>query len=213
MWHARRGRYNAPPVRRRLFTLASALSLLICSATIGLWVHSYWTPDCWRASLYRSYECVSYWGLLRLSAATQFSFTRTIAWPDPTTQPGGSLAVHSEQRSVPAAGEWQVAHSTLAPPPYGRPFAFVRGQRWLGVASGDPFSWFGHGTTISYVQFPHWCLAGLFLPLPLASAAQRARRYIRLLRGHCLRCGYELRPMQDRCPECGTPAQTTRAAP
>ena len=34
-------------LRRRLFTGASVLSLILCLATVGLWVRSYWTRDSW----------------------------------------------------------------------------------------------------------------------------------------------------------------------
>jgi hypothetical protein len=34
--------------RRRLFTILSAISLLVCVATIVLWVRSYWRLDFWQ---------------------------------------------------------------------------------------------------------------------------------------------------------------------
>src|SRR5688500_13336017 len=34
-----------PAVKRRLFTLAAAASLVLCVATVGLWVRSYWWRD------------------------------------------------------------------------------------------------------------------------------------------------------------------------
>lgn len=34
-----------PPMRRRLFTLLSALSLLLCVGMVALWVRSYWVAD------------------------------------------------------------------------------------------------------------------------------------------------------------------------
>ena len=33
--------------RRRLFTIVAALSLLLCLATVVLWVRSYWVGDSW----------------------------------------------------------------------------------------------------------------------------------------------------------------------
>src|SRR5438067_11811333 len=40
-----RAQYNAPSMRRRLFTVLSALSLLLCAATCVLWVRSYFRED------------------------------------------------------------------------------------------------------------------------------------------------------------------------
>jgi hypothetical protein len=34
-------------LRRRLFTSVSVLSLILCLATVGLWVRSYWISDSW----------------------------------------------------------------------------------------------------------------------------------------------------------------------
>ena len=71
---------------------------------------------------------------------------------------------------------------------------------------------------------PHWEFAGivfengptimLFLPIWLLTAGALApglfvawriwaRRW-RRRRGHCAKCGYDLRASSDRCPECGT---------
>src|SRR5688572_1221582 len=38
-------RYHRPPMARRLFTLLSALSLLLCGAVVVLWVRSYSVAD------------------------------------------------------------------------------------------------------------------------------------------------------------------------
>jgi hypothetical protein len=44
-----RGWYHLPPMRRGLFTLLSAMSLLLCVGTCALWARSYWVMDivCW----------------------------------------------------------------------------------------------------------------------------------------------------------------------
>jgi len=45
-----------------------------------------------------------------------------------------------------------------------------------------------------------------FAALPGARLLRAARRRVRTSRGHCPRCGYDLRATPGRCPECGTPA-------
>ena len=42
-------RYNerVRTFRRRLFASVSVLSLILCLATVGLWVRSYWYGDWW----------------------------------------------------------------------------------------------------------------------------------------------------------------------
>ena len=49
------------PVGRRLFTILSAVSLVLCLALVGLWVRSYWRLDsvvspAWKS---RTYEASS----------------------------------------------------------------------------------------------------------------------------------------------------------
>jgi len=58
---------------------------------------------------------------------------------------------------------------------------------------------------------PLWCVAALFAVAPLAwlSGAWRDRR--RYAKGHCQRCGYDLRATPGRCPECGEDLVATNA--
>jgi hypothetical protein len=57
-----------------------------------------------------------------------------------------------------------------------------------------------------WVEFPFW-MPFLLAAAPLAFAGRAARqRRVRLRRGLCLSCGYDLRGGGERCPECGTPA-------
>lgn len=58
---------------------------------------------------------------------------------------------------------------------------------------------------------PIWPLALLSLALPAARLWATSRRRRRRRRGHCLRCGYDLRGTADRCPECGAAAPVSAA--
>jgi hypothetical protein len=56
----------------------------------------------------------------------------------------------------------------------------------------------------TYLHLPGW----LLLPLTAALPAVSVRRFIRVrhwrTRGNCPGCGYDLRATPERCPECGT---------
>jgi hypothetical protein len=189
---------------RRLLTLTSALSLLLLVAMVALWVRSYEVADCWRVRRYRIYECNSIRGLLTLSVETQFSKT-TYRFPAP----------HAEQTNLPAAETWQVEHDSISRLLVGQPlardtrqFRFVRDQQFPGAISSSLGVGWETGFITSYVQFPDWCLAALFIVLPTAWATATCRRRLRTALGRCSTCGYDLRATPDRCPECGTPARS-----
>ena len=63
------------------------------------------------------------------------------------------------------------------------------------------------------VAVPHAYVFALFAALPALRFYRWFRRVRRVLPGHCLKCGYDLRATPDRCPECGTmPTPTAVAA-
>jgi hypothetical protein len=64
--------------------------------------------------------------------------------------------------------------------------------------------WFPNGDrTVTYEwALPYWKLLALSAAGPLVCAYHRVRSR-RPHRGHCSRCGYDLRATPGRCPECG----------
>ncbi len=67
-------------------------------------------------------------------------------------------------------------------------------------------------TTHGRIVIALWCVYGVifFIALVAVETGDRRRRLRkhRLDFGLCLECGYRLRGVSGRCPECGTPIQT-----
>ena len=163
---------------RCLFTLISALSLLLWLATAVLWVRSYSVAEGWicdgagnRTSM------MSVRGKLQLQ-----ELTYPPKEPIPFSSPTGYFRGRAENvRPIRLPPQWQFA-----------------GLRWNSTMDGTDSIRF----RILYI--PDWIVAScsLLLPCLWAFAALRDRRP-----GHCSACGYDLRATPDRCPECGTPAR------
>jgi hypothetical protein len=167
---------------RNLLYAASALSLLLCVATVALWVRSRLRSDhitlSWRnhdGDALRSLSVESFEGRLAVSRET---------W-----QRGGP-AGRNVDRSV---GEKSYLSVHAAEMRFD-----VAGLRWGGyddrVAARD-----GWVLVVPFwaVVVPIALLTGLALRARW-SAGQRSRA------GLCPACGYDLRATPDRCPECGT---------
>jgi hypothetical protein len=92
------------------------------------------------------------------------------------------------------------------PPRWGTWFRnFVRQQQiapntfWMSAGFYRHF-----GRSIGNIVVPSWLLVVVpALPPVVALWRKTRRRRTRLRLGLCLRCGYDLRGSNDRCPECG----------
>jgi hypothetical protein len=177
-----------PAVKRRLVTLAAGASLLLCIATVALWVRSYHTHDaiCWAKSG-GQYRCLdSAWGSIIYLRDEPCPYDLPITWASsgvPQGQTEVSTVLASDGR------EW-------IKPDYNEDGS---------LRSAGP--WFFAGPARRRVQIPYAFVALCSVALPLGIAgsyvwcAQRARSLRRT--GHCPTCGYDLRATPDRCPECG----------
>jgi len=169
-------------MKRRLFTLASATSLVLCLAVVALWVRSYWAADDLTVGNSHSVRWISTargrFAVIRLKYLATLPAERQ-GWHYKVSDPGEVAANVSAVAASTAGGLdfWRVrvtseAHSDLqvfvAVLPLWLPFA---------VIAVMPLRWF---------------------------QTMLLRRQSGL--GICPSCGYDLRATPNRCPECGTPA-------
>ncbi len=172
-------------MRRWCFNILAAVTLLVCVATVGLWVRSYWVSDwlLWHSSDgWMSMSLDTYRGSLDFMRAENTSD-------------------HCEFRREPVAEgrcpRWPA-------------YSFPKWNKW-GFAYYDGFDITGMSLDflgfkpIPFGEFvmPIWPFVLIFAMLPLL----RCYLWFKLRRvapGLCLTCGYDLRASKDRCSECGT---------
>src|SRR5579862_5934926 len=206
---------------RWMFNAAVAISLVLCVATVVLWVRSYWRVD---GVIYQPiigddarHLCQVSWGrgilTARIEAAEPSARSRLFWWSSvPSgngafgTDPdevfhllGVSVVRRMESVSLRSAAARPALWVSAASRPATAPavYAASRPTKLLWVHE-------------VYVSVPCWLAAAISACLPATWLHSRRRRLIvqgRLERGECAHCGYDLRASPDRCPECGTMAE------
>ena len=184
---------------RRLYTLASALSLLLCLAAIVLPAASWARGG-------------------RMFRASVKGFARS----------DGTRAEYSVECRGSRVGAGSIRNLTPPSPPVSPAWIqsrriFIWQRLGFDVMLGENVSFNAHWQNAPpasvwydaetyFVECPFWIVIGLGLPLPVVWMRRqlRTRRALRLI-GCCKTCGYDLRATPDRCPECGTPVLPTPA--
>lgn len=178
-------------MRRRLFTLASAASLLVRVALIALWVRSYQHFDGFIVgSSSADYSLQSRRGgafILRVEAPDYFGIH---GWQSTTP----AIAADINRVDWGELQGWSPLFSQEEPP-NGR--AFVARKSSTRGYSVIP-AWL--------IAAPYWPFAAVLAATPLGHLVRSLRRQRRRRLGLCLYCGYDVRTTSDRCPECGTAA-------
>ncbi|MDB5304454.1 MAG: hypothetical protein JWM97_2003 [Phycisphaerales bacterium] len=164
-------------MRRRLFTLLSALSLLVCVGTCVLWARGQVAGDLWVWYDKDCGECIS-----RLAAGAGHV---RYSWQDERRLTGW----------IPSEG-----HHVVRSPDKGMHPIQPAGQPHLGVPG---FRYDRYGTNGYLIDVALWLPFVLTAGLPLLWFIGRRRRSSSQV-GLCSKCGYDLRATPDRCPECGT---------
>jgi hypothetical protein len=190
---------------RWMFNGLAVLSLVLCVATIGLWVQSR-----------RRIDVLSY-------RNDRYYPNQWVNWMSQGSSVAGGINLYYQSGSVECshaatirelAGTLHASHT--------KRFEF---RTW--ETDQYPFAWENVPTTIwrrlgfefgndralnskvihyhgVWVVFPHWFAATVFGTAPLVWIVIHWRGRRRAASGLCARCGYDMRATPDRCPECGT---------
>ena len=177
-------------MRRRLFTVATALSLLLCLLTAVLWVRSYAHYDFAVHGVETSETVANTFEVSSGEGVIEFAATHYDSMDDDIRLHGSHT--HWYLHSEPTVSREDELHNQ-----------FVGKTGWHTGRIGYGYEG-GGGVQERRLCVPHWGLAGLALVLPVCWTTHRLRSRRRRYRGQCQICGYDLRATPDRCPECGT---------
>jgi hypothetical protein len=167
---------------RRLFTLASALSLILCLAMGVLWVRSYRR---WDGVLLHDRDDRMCEMLTMSRGRIQVGVIGTNQTPDLPP----SRWHHESDNAYDMA---RLPHELL-------------GLGWGQMPDAPP--WYPRPG----IQVPHSYVAFILAILPALRLHRFVRSRRRANQGLCSSCGYDLRASPERCPECGTPAAKATA--
>jgi hypothetical protein len=180
-------------VRRKVLNLLSALSLLLCIATMALWAGSFWVRESW---LHITCEEGREPGTIAVSRWVIID--------------QGGVAIARDAMPVPSRPEqrwdrWAEGSSN-----------YPNQGRWQRLGVGWwKYEWSESGVTLGGrgAVFPLWAVALTTAVAPALFLVRHLRRRTHPAGARpCPVCGYDLRATPDRCPECGTPvAPSTNA--
>lgn len=186
---------------RRMFTLVTALSLLICVSTAVLWVRSYWVSD--------SVGFDSLEPLQGLTSQDNFGYSVGVNrgkfnW----SKRRGTFGMPPDvvARLPRVVGERKWWRRSAVSVEYPRPVGPCPPSLLERVGFHREHVWWGHRGTVDSVdavEFPLWWAVGLSALLPALRLGPAVRRRRRAAAHACAHCGYDLRATPGRCPECG----------
>jgi len=186
---------------RRLFTLLSGLSFLLCIAPAAMWIRSYrhhqrlWIGDRFTA-IFRT----------RVTPDLSRSRFSYLEWV------GGRLDFYYCRQLLPAdtRPQPQLEFSVSSRDP--KKYAAFPGSSWWNrrgfgcIMQAAPTLRNPETELFVVLAVPLWLPVLLFAVPPLLYLRRIMRRRRRLRVGLCPTCGYDLRATPTQCPECGTPA-------
>lgn len=188
---------------RRLFTLASLLSLGLCLATVFLWLRSYLVWDCVSGQfaspprLNPDYRPMGTGP--RLGFIVDHESATTINSWDGSLEVWRNAMRGIESDDVPLRdGGW---HWQRGVPDRSRGPSLLPNMWTFAISCARATYPAGQTGTTIQIRLPYWSLviATGLLPAAWLLRARGRRRSA----GRCRRCGYDLRATPERCPECG----------
>ena len=175
-------------MRRRLFALVSAVSLLLCLGTVALSLAPYRQ---WPDSVGTDPFFFLSFGLGSVRANIQ----RAASSPTVSPPDNQAAAFANWERAIPSG-------------PILRLFGFevARDPMFQGAYYADGHYRLTHFGTRLSIAAPSWAVVLLLLLLPGLWSLLGWRRHVRCQRRYCHKCSYSLTGNTSGvCPECGTP--------
>jgi len=183
--------------RRRLLRIllntATVVSLVLCVATVVLWVLSYRVEP-----KVEGMRAKRIWQVSVTGGRVGVYHERNV----------GPNAAYREDEERPYGVRYAPRTSPVEPPPVltaanGRDVDLNWGAFRMAVHDGSGEPW---PSIVTLVMLPCWAVCATLLLPPAARALHWAASHRQRRRGRCPACGYDLRGTPDRCPECGTVA-------
>jgi hypothetical protein len=180
---------------RRLFNIAAALSLLLCVATVALWIMSQWVELSVAGSLDRAPNGlpITEWFCVRTKNGQCMLEIDRQNLPTIIDDQGRSPAVATRLYDL----SWRINYHVRA-----TPREILEGMKYW-VCERRGFYVTGSSVEITAAVAPLWPIVLLFAGLPLLKTLLQRRKRRRESQGFCRKCGYDLRASKTRCPECG----------
>ena len=161
-------------MNRRMFTLASALSLILSLTTAALWVRSHWIADGYVTTTFQVW-----------TGGGEVEGT----WHPPYSVPS-RFAGYNSHPYVPLSS---IPAEVYVPARLHR----LVGARWASWINR------GERVGDAWIPMWPIIIGAAILPAIGATRLPAAIRRRRVARGLCSRCGYDLRASPSACPECG----------
>jgi hypothetical protein len=178
-------------MRRKLLTLFSVVSLLLCVAACVLWARSFvWYERVMWASpdKYRRVQSLN----------GRLVFELTTGYPLKNASSLTSERVNDDQKdidwAVGLADGWQSNKDVVD---------WKLGSFAYAASSARYFPAQRIATRVRMLVIPYWAVVAATAILPSTALLRMMRRMTRRRRGLCRNCGYDLRASSERCPECG----------
>jgi hypothetical protein len=174
---------------------------MACATCVALWVSSFWTAG----SLVCNVRGFAFW----VNSERNLIELEFNAYREGDEPSGGGLYPNPDYKKQ--FGSWGELRPMGNPPlgtfVNGRPFnRTVREHLLPAIGLGYRKTEYPNDRVFYSVYVPHWLAALAFALLPTVWCVRVVRPRRRLMRGCCVRCGYDLRATPTRCPECGTAA-------